>query len=52
MKTKEEIEDKIKELESDERLSPSATIIENAPLVLIQVEPEAKIYILKWILTD
>jgi len=53
MKTEKEILDKIKELESDERLSyPTATIIENAPLALIQLEMESKITALKWVLGD
>ena len=51
MKTKEQIEEKIKEIESDERLSyPSATIDVNAPLALIQLEMETKLKMLKWIL--
>lgn len=52
MKSKKQIINKIKELSNDERLSyPTATIIENAPLALIQLELECKIAILKWILT-
>ena len=49
MKTQKEIEEKIKELESDERLSyPTATIDINAPLALIQLRLESKIAALKW----
>ncbi len=51
MKTKEKIIEKIIELQSDERLScPIATIDENAPLALIQLELETKIKTLKWTL--
>ncbi len=53
MKTKEQIEEKIKEIESDERLSyPLATIEINAPLALIQLEMETKLKMLKWVLYE
>lgn len=52
MKKKKEIQAKIDEFSKDERLSyPSATVIENAPLALIQLELETKIYTLKWVLS-
>ena len=45
------IKEKLKEIESDERLSyPIATVIENAPLALIQLDLETKRNTLKWIL--
>ncbi len=51
MKTKKEIEEKLKKVESDERLHyPSADVFTNAPLALIQVELESQRDILKWIL--
>lgn len=51
MKTKKEIEDKIKEIESDERLGyPPAQIQTNAPLSLVQTELESKLRALKWVL--
>ena len=51
MKTKKEIQEKLKEIESDERLSyPPASIFLNAPLALIQIELETKARTLKWIL--
>ena len=51
MKTKEEIEAKLSEIESDERLSyPPATIDINAPLALIQLSLECKRDLIKWIL--
>jgi len=53
MKTKTEILLMIKELESDDRLSyNSATITENAPLALIQLELETKIHTLYWVLNS
>ena len=51
MKTKKEIEEKLADIKSDERLSyPPATIDINAPLALIQLSMECKIDILKWVL--
>lgn len=51
MKTKEEIEKALKEVESDERLSyPKATVFENAPLALIQLGLETRVATLKWVL--
>lgn len=51
MKTKEEIEKLLKEVESDERLSyPKATVFENAPLALIQLGLETQVATLKWVL--
>lgn len=53
MKTKDQIREKIKELESDERLSyPVATVVENAPLALIQLSLETQIGMLKWVLEE
>ena len=51
MKTKKEIEEMLKSIMSDERLSyPTATIDINAPLALIQLSLESKRDILKWVL--
>lgn len=51
MKSKKLIEEKLKEVESDERLSsPPALVQINAPLALIQVDLKARVQILKWIL--
>ena len=48
MKTKEEIQEKIDELLSDERLSyKTANILENAPLALIQYGLETIIHTLQ-----
>ncbi len=53
MKNKKEIEARLKEVESDERLHyPSADIFSNAPLALIQVALENQRDILKWILSS
>ncbi len=53
MKNKEQIEEEIKKIESDERLSyPTATIDINAPLALIQLEMETKLKVLKWVLYE
>jgi len=52
MKTKEEIEAELDRIQSDERLNcPVATIFENAPLALIQLELETKVAVLKWVLS-
>lgn len=51
MKTEAEIRAILTELETDERLRyPSATVDINAPLALVQLELEAKVNTLKWIL--
>ena len=52
MKTvKDIIDDKLNEIVSDERLSyPTATIVENAPLALIQLELSTKRDTLLWVL--
>ncbi len=53
MKTKKEIEEKLADIKSDERLGhPPATIDSNAPLALIQLSMECKIDILKWVLAS
>lgn len=51
MKTSEEVQARLKELEADERLSqPPATVDINAPLALIQLSLETEIRTLKWAL--
>ncbi len=51
MKSEKEIRKQLKKIESDKRLSyPTATIVENAPLALIQLELEMKRDTLKWVL--
>ncbi len=53
MKSKQEIQEKLFDVEKDERLSyPTATVIENAPLALIQLSLETKRDILRWILEE
>ena len=53
MKNKKEIKEQIKEIKSDERYNyPPATINENAPLALIQLEMEVKVEALKWVLQE
>jgi len=53
MRTKEVIRAALISLEEDDRLkSPPATITENAPLALIQLELEAKISALRWVLNQ
>jgi hypothetical protein len=53
MKSKDEIKNKLAEIEADERLHyPPATVFENAPLALIQTELEAKQNILRWALEE
>jgi hypothetical protein len=50
MRTQQEIEIRLQELLSDERLSyPLATIVENAPLALIQCQLETAPSILQWV---
>lgn len=51
MKTKKEIKAALTAIESDKRLSyKTATIVENAPLALIQLELETQQATLKWVL--
>ena len=51
MKTEKQIRKKIEEIEADERhKAPPALVDINAPLALIQVDLEAKIRALKWVL--
>jgi len=51
MRTQREIEKRLAKVLADERLSyPSATIRENAPLALIQVELETERNLLYWML--
>jgi len=51
MKTKKEVEKKLKEIEADERINyPAATIAENAPLALLQLHLETQRDVLKWVL--
>lgn len=53
MRSEKEIEDRIKEITSDERYNyPPATIQTNAPLALIQLEMETKVTTLKWVLNS
>jgi len=51
LRTVEEIQKQIDVMEADERLSyPTATIVENAPLALIQLSLQTKINALRWTL--
>ena len=51
MKSGDEIRKQITELEADERHKlPPALVDINAPLALIQVEIDAKLIALKWVL--
>jgi len=53
MKTKQEIKEKIAEIEADELYSyPMATVSENAALALVQLEMETKVRILNWVLNE
>lgn len=53
MKTKEQIEQQLKALESDERLKEEPALVQiNAPLALIQVSIKAKIQTLRWVLKE
>jgi hypothetical protein len=53
MKTKKEIEDRIKEIQSDERISyPTANVFVNAPLALIQTGLESTLATLKLVLGE
>jgi len=52
MKSKEEIEQEITNIEADPRYSyPDALVEINAPLALIQVAMSAKVGILKWVIS-
>jgi len=52
MRSKHDIQTLLDKLTSDDRLSdPPANVFINAPLALIQLELEAKITILKWVLS-
>jgi hypothetical protein len=51
MKSEKEIQQKLDEIMTDERLYyKSATIFSNAPLALIQLSLEVKLEILSWVL--
>lgn len=51
MKTERDIITRLALLKDDSRLRrPSATILENAPLALIQLELETRIHALEWVL--
>ena len=51
MKTKQEIETKLKEIKADKRLGyPTATIVENAVLALTQLSLEKQRNTLEWVL--
>jgi len=53
LRSVEEIEAKIAEIKSDERMSyPAATVFANAPLALIQTGMENQLAILKWVLGE
>lgn len=53
MKTRSQIEAKIKEIESDYSLSePKATIEVNAPLALMQLQAETQLKTLRWVLKE
>lgn len=52
MKTEEQIKEQIEKISKDERLGyRCATVYENAPLALIQLELETTIKVLNWVLT-
>jgi hypothetical protein len=53
MKTKEEVQKKLEELQADERVNyPPADVFSNAPLALIQTELDSMIKALEWVLKD
>ena len=53
MKSKHEIEEQIKKIESDSRYSyPAANVNINAVLAIIQVDMRAEVRALKWALKD
>jgi len=53
MQTIEKIKKQLYKAKGDDRLkSPTATIVENAPLALVQLELETTIRVLKWVLKE
>jgi hypothetical protein len=53
MRSEEEIRARLAEIEADSRLrQKSATVFENAPLALIQLELESKRDVLRWVLGE
>ncbi len=53
MRSREEIEHRIREIESDERMGYEPALIDvNAPLALIQVEGKVAVAALKWALGE
>lgn len=53
MRTEQEIRRRLAEIARDERMSyPSASVIENAPLALIQVQGESAVEALRWVLGE
>lgn len=53
MRTESEIRAKIQEIYDDERLHyKCATVVENAPLALTQLEGETKLDVLAWVLGE
>ena len=53
MKTEQEIRARIAEIESDDRLHYKvATVFENAPLAMIQLEGESVTQALRWVLGE
>ena len=53
MKTKQEIEERLKKVQSDVRLTyPAANVFSNAPLALIQTSLEQEVSVLSWVLKE
>lgn len=56
MKEVVDIENRIKEIEADSRyqsgLKKPATVVENAPLALVQLSLETELKALKWVLSE
>lgn len=53
MKTEKEIEERIENLKDRDELDrESATVFENAPLALIQMDLESRITALEWVLEE
>ena len=53
MRTEKEIRAEIKRITDDERFHyPCATIIENVPLALIQLEMETRLSVLSWVIGE
>jgi hypothetical protein len=51
MKTQEEIEERIKQIEADSRYqAPPALVFVNSPLALIQTDMKAEVRALRWVL--